>query len=108
MPWTATTTYVSAGDAGANTFSLFRHAVAARARTRLFGFVHVSSIGLAGFPVGEMLNIDYAAVEAAAKTVAENRDICLGVKVRVSADVVGGNGLEPLRRAVRAAEMAGP
>jgi dihydroorotase len=108
VPWTATTTYVSAGDAGANTFSLFRHAVAARSRTRLFGFVHVSSIGLAGFPVAEMLNIDYAAVEAAAKTVAENRDICLGVKVRVSADVVGGNGLEPLRRAIRAAELAGP
>ena len=80
----------------------------ARARTRLFGFVHISSIGLAGFPVGEMLNIDYAAVEAAAKTVAENRDICLGVKVRITADVVGGNGLEPLRRAVQAAEMAGP
>ena len=108
VPWTATTTYVSAGDAGANTFSLFRHAVAARARTRLFGFVHVSSIGLAGFPVGEMLNIDYAAVEATAKTAAENRDICLGVKVRITADVVGSNGLEPLRRAVRAAEMAGP
>ncbi len=108
VPWTATTTYVSAGDAGANTFSLFRHAVAARARTRLLGFVHISSIGLAGFPVNEMLNIDYAAVEAAAKTAAENRDICLGIKVRMTTEVVGNNGLEPLRRAIRAAELAGP
>ena len=57
VPWTATTTYVSAGDAGSSTFSLFRHAVAARARTRLLGFVHIANFGLAGFPVGEMLNM---------------------------------------------------
>lgn len=108
VPWSCTTTYVSAGDAGANTFSLFRHAVAARARTRLFGFVHISAIGLAGFPVGEMLNIDYALVERCARTVAENRDVALGVKVRMTRDVVGDNGLEPIRRAIQAAEMAGP
>jgi dihydroorotase len=107
VPWTATTTYVSAGDAGSSTFSLFRHAVAARARTRLLGFVHIANFGLAGFPVGEMLNIDHAVVETAAKTVAENRDICLGVKVRMTQEVVGSNGLEPLRRAIQAAEMAG-
>src|SRR3712207_4967172 len=79
-----------------------------RARCRLLGLVHIANIGLAGFPVGEMLNLDYAVVEAAAKTAAENRDVCLGIKVRISADVVGGNGLEPLRRAIQAAELAGP
>ena len=108
VPWTATTTYVSAGDAGSSTFSLFRHAVMARSRTRLLGFVHIANFGLAGFPVGEMLNIDHAMVELAAKTVAENRDVCLGIKVRMTQEVVGNNGLEPLRRAVQAAEMAGP
>lgn len=108
VPWTATTTYVSAGDAGSSTFSLFRHAVMARSRTRLLGFVHIANFGLAGFPVGEMLNIDHAMVELAAKTAAENRDVCLGIKVRMTSDVVGSNGLEPLRRAIRAAEMAGP
>ena len=108
VPFTATTTYVSAGDAGSSTFSLFRHAVLARSRTRLLGFCHIANFGLAGFPVGEMLNIDHAMVELAAKTVAENRDVCLGVKVRMTQEVVGNNGLEPLRRAVRAAEMAGP
>jgi dihydroorotase len=106
-PYTCTTTYVSGGDAGANNFSAFRHYVIAQARSRIFGFVHVSSIGLAGFPVGEMLDLDYADVEAAARTVAENRDIALGVKVRVSRSVVGRNGLEPLRRAIAAAERAG-
>ena len=108
VPITATTTAVSAGDAGANTFGNFRHGVVPQSRTRLFGFVHISSIGLAGgLAPGEMLNIDYANVEACAKVVAENADLTLGVKVRITDSVVGTNGLEPLRRAIRAAEMAG-
>lgn len=107
VPSSGTTTYVSAGDAGANNFGGFRHWVVAQARSRIFGFVHISNMGLAGFPVGEMFNIDYADVEQAAKTAAENADIVLGIKVRQSQNVVGDNGLEPLRRALAAAEMAG-
>jgi dihydroorotase len=106
-PFTATTTYVSAGDAGANNFSAFRHYIVAQARSRIFAFVHISTIGLAGFPVGETLNIGYANVEAAARTAAENRDLVLGIKVRVSRNVVGDNDLEPLRRAIDAAQRAG-
>ena len=106
-PHTATTTYVSAGDAGANNFGAFRHYVMAAARSRMFAFVHISRMGLAGFPVGETLNIDYADVDAAARCVAENDDVVLGVKVRISRNVVGDNGLEPLRRAIRAAELSG-
>ena len=48
VPITATTTAVSAGDAGAYTFGNFRHGVVPQSRTRLFGFVHIASIGLAG------------------------------------------------------------
>ena len=107
VPYTATTTYVSAGDAGANNFSAFRHFIAAQSRSRLFAFLHISSIGLAGFPVGEMHDIDYADVDLAAKTLAENADMLLGIKVRETASVVGNNGLEPLRRAIAAVERSG-
>jgi dihydroorotase len=107
VPYTATTTYVSAGDAGANNFSAFKHYIIAQSRSRIFAFVHISSIGLAGFPVGEELNLDYMDVEAAARTVAENPDVVIGVKVRISKNVVGGNGLEPMRRALAAAQRAG-
>ena len=107
-PFTATTTYVSSGDAGSGNFSALRHYIIAQARSRIFAFVHISRIGLAGFPVGETLNIDYADVDAAAKTVAENADVVLGVKVRMSKNVVGTHGLEPLVRAIAAAERAGP
>jgi dihydroorotase len=106
-PYTATTTYVSAGDAGANTFSALKHYIAAQARSRIYAFVHISSIGLSGFPVGEMLNLDYADVDLAAKTLAENPEIVLGIKVRETLEVVGTNGIEPLKRAVQACERSG-
>ena len=104
---TGTTTFVDAGDAGANNFSAFKHYIAAQARSRMYAFLHISSIGLAGFPVGEMKNIEYANIDLAARTLNENSDILLGIKVRESLDVVGENGIEPLRRAVLAAERSG-
>jgi len=108
VPITATTTGVSAGDAGANNFGALKHWVIGQARTRLFAFVHISSIGLSGgLAPGEMLNIDYANVDACARALAENPDVVLGVKVRITDNVVGQNGVEPLRRARRAAELAG-
>lgn len=108
VPYTCTTTAVSAGDAGANTIAALRRFIAGQARTRVYAFVNIANFGLAGFPVGELLNISHADVENCARAVASNPDFCLGVKVRVSESVVGDNGLEPLRRAIQAAEMAGP
>lgn len=107
VPQTCITTAVSAGDAGANNISAFRRHIAAQTRTRLYAFVHIANFGLSGFPVGEMLNIDHAQVDAAAKAIAENRDMVLGAKVRTSRPVVGQNGLEPLRRAIQACERSG-
>ena len=107
VPFTGTTTYVSAGDAGAGSFSAFKHFGIASSRTRIFAFLHISSIGLSGFPVGEMLNIDHARVDMAAKMLAENPEVLLGVKVRETIEVVGTNGLEPLKRAIAATERSG-
>ncbi len=110
MPATLVTTGFDAGDAGYASFPGFRHFIIGQTRTRIFAFIHIASIGLAGDPikVGELFNIDYADVDGCAKAVAENRDIVLGVKVRMSLNVVGNNGVEPLRRAIAAAQMAGP
>ena len=62
VPLQGTTTAVSAGDAGANNLAAFRRLIVASTRTRLYAFVHVANIGLAGFPVPELYNIDYAQV----------------------------------------------
>lgn len=102
-----TTTTVSAGDGGANNFAAWRRFVQPASRTRQFAFVHIAVAGLAGFPVPELFNIDYAQPEVAARAVAENADLVLGVKVRMSENVIARHGMEPLRRAIRACEMSG-
>ena len=101
-----TTTCVSAGDAGANNFAAFRRHIVAQTRTRLYAFVHIANAGLTPFPVPELYNIDFAQVDACAKTLAENADIVIGVKVRMSENVIAKHGLEPLKRAIAACEKA--
>jgi dihydroorotase len=107
VPFQATTTLVSAGDAGANNIAAFRRAIVGQTRARLYAFVHIANIGLAGFPVPELYNIDFAQTDAAAKAVAENADLVLGIKVRMSENVIAKHGLEPLKRAIQACVIAG-
>ena len=107
VPYPGTTTCVSAGDAGSSAFALVRRAMAAQSRTRLYAFVHIANVGLSAFPIGELFNIDFAQTDAAARTLAENADIAIGIKVRMSQNVIARHGLEPLKRSVRACEIAG-
>ena len=99
---------VDAGSPGWVTFPGFRELVVNRSRTRVLSFIHISGIGLVYGPVGEMLDMDYAAPDEVAQAIEENRDIAVGVKVRQGGGQVGQqNGVEPLRMAVRAAENSG-
>lgn len=79
----------------------------AQTRSRVFAFVNISTIGLAGFPVGETENIKYADADATARTIAENQDTVLGAKVRETLAIVGNNGIESLKRAIEAVELSG-
>ncbi len=103
----ATTTLVSAGDAGANNIAAFRRFIVPATRARLYAFVHIANHGLTGFPVPELYNIDFAQVDSAARAIAENSDFVLGAKVRMSENVIAKHGLEPLKRAIMACERAG-
>jgi dihydroorotase len=107
IPLACTTTCVSAGDAGSGNFAAFRRFIVAQSRTRLYAFVHIANIGLTPFPVAELPTIDFADVDSAAKTVAQNADMVVGIKVRMSENVIGKLGIEPLKRAVAACERAG-
>lgn len=102
-----TTTTVAAGDAGANNFAGFRRFLVPAARTRQFAFVHIAVNGLSSFPVPELFNIDFAQVDVAARCIAENADIVLGIKIRMSENVIARHGMEPLRRAILACERSG-
>jgi dihydroorotase len=50
-------------DAGANNIAALERFIAAQSRTRVYAFVNIANFGLAGFPVGELFNIDHAEVE---------------------------------------------
>src|SRR5690349_19059502 len=102
-----TTTVVSAGDAGVNNLAALRRYIVAQSRARIYAFVHIANNGLSGFPVAKLYNIDYAQVEACAMALAENPDFLLGVKVRMSENVIAKHGVEPLKRAIKACEMCG-
>lgn len=105
------TCLVDAGSAGAHTLAGFRRLIIDSQQTRVLAFCHISTIGLSGWPVGEMREIRYADVAAAVRAVHAQRDACVGIKVRQSAgratDIVGENGLTPLQRAVAAATELG-
>ena len=105
-PASGCTTVVDAGTAGGNTLLGLRLLAQRHLRTRVYAFVHISSIGLAGHPHGESRDLVYLDPELAARSVLSHRGFVLGVKVRQTESLVGTNGLEPLRRAVAAAERA--
>src|SRR5256886_4031799 len=107
VPFQGTTTMVSAGDAGANNFAAFRRHIMAQTRTRLYAFVHIANIGLSGFPEPELYHLGFAHPEEAGRTVAENADIAIGVKGRMSENVINQAGLGPPKRAIRACEISG-
>jgi dihydroorotase len=102
---TGVTTVVDAGSPGWANFLAFHDHIAAPARTQILTFVHISGIGLTYGPVGEMLDMDYADPDRTAYTIHSYPEVCVGVKVRLATRLVGENGVEPLRQAVKAAEM---
>jgi dihydroorotase len=102
-----TTTVVSAGDAGVNNLAALRRYIVAQSRARIYAFVHIANNGLSAFPVAELYNIDNAQVDACAMALAENPDFLVGVKVRMSENVIFKHGLEPLKRGIQACERCG-
>jgi predicted amidohydrolase len=73
----------------------------------MFAFLNISAIGLMYLKVGELNHLAYADVDAAIGAGRDHRDLILGIKVRNQLEVVGDAGVEPLRRAVRAADAIG-
>ena len=99
------TTVVDAGSAGATTFPGFRRYVIERSVTRVFALLNISTIGLvAGNELSDLANVDS---RAAVRVIEENRDVILGIKVRMTPGTAKNPDLEALRRARDAADMAG-
>jgi len=104
---TGVTTAVDAGSAGRATWSGMRRFVMEPARMRLRAFLHISGTGLLSDSVGESEYLRWLDPASTAMIASEESDHICGIKVRLDVKRVGDSGLEPLRRAVQAAESAG-
>ena len=100
---TGVTTWVDAGSAGAFSLPGFREFIATTAATRVHAFLNISSIGLVA-DTGEMTDLRHGNVDLAIRSIEENGELVVGVKVRISNRVVGANGIEPLRLARHVAD----
>jgi dihydroorotase len=100
------TTAVDAGSASWVTFPGFRELSIDRSQGRVLCYIHISGLGLVYGPIAEMADIRYACPEETAECVLENSDVALGIKVRQGGAQVEKNGVEPLKHAIKAAELS--
>jgi dihydroorotase len=103
------TTVVDAGSAGAETFAGFRKYVIEASDTRILAHVNISSMGMISRDIGELDDLKWASVPKALQAIEANRDVVLGVKVRLTRTSLVGHdaGLKPLYLAREAADAAG-
>lgn len=100
---TGVTTTMDAGSAGPVNFLGFRKLVHEKSKTRMLGFVALAQHGVLNIP-GELLNLGFADSDGAAVAVAENRDIGVGIKLRLHKKAIGENSRAALRLAIKAGE----
>jgi dihydroorotase len=99
------TTWVDAGSAGAYSLAGLRVFAATR-QVRVPILVNIAAQGLAA-RTGESRDLANCDIDLAVDAVRSNRDVVRGIKVRIDSETVGDNGVEPLRRALTAAEGCG-
>jgi dihydroorotase len=105
------TTAVDTGSAGPGNFAGFRKHVIERSDVRILAYLHVSFAGIWGFSktvmVGESEDMRLMAPSEAVAVADANRDVIIGIKVRVGRHASGEQGSAPLAIAIQAAEELG-
>ena len=86
----------------------FARCIDREVRTRTRAFVNLSAIGIVGGARGgELSHFPYADPEGCARTISENPDLAIGVKLRYGPGLVWEYTDEPVKLARRTADMAG-
>jgi len=105
------TTAVDTGSAGPGNFAGFRKHVIERSEVRILAYLHVSHAGIFGFSnrvmVGESEELRLMDPIGAVEVVEANRDLIVGIKVRVGRNSSGTSGIVPLDIALEVAEEVG-
>ncbi len=107
----AVTTCVDTGSAGPGNFAGFRKHVIEPSAIRILPFLHVSFAGIYGFSnkimVGEGHDIRLLAARDCLEVVEANRDLIVGIKVRLGRVASGEAGIVPLDVAEEVADRTG-
>jgi dihydroorotase len=105
------TTAIDTGSAGPGNFAGFRKHVIDRSEVRILTYLHVSFAGIFAFSptvmVGESTDMRMMAPNEAIAVAEANRDVIVGIKVRVGRNTSGDHGAQPLALALQAAEALG-
>ncbi|MCJ2125351.1 amidohydrolase/deacetylase family metallohydrolase [Methylobacterium sp. J-077] len=105
------TTSVDTGSAGPGNFAGFRKHVIDRSEARILAYLHVSFAGIYAFSktimVGESQDPRLMAPREAVEVAEANRDVIIGIKVRVGRNSSGDQGTAPLNIALQVAEETG-
>jgi len=110
-PRSGTTTFVDAGSAGPGNFPGFRRHVIEKSPLRILPFLNVSFPGIFAFSatvmVGEAADLRLIEPRECVRVINANRDLIVGVKVRVGRGAGGSSGIAPLDMAIEVAEEVG-
>jgi dihydroorotase len=105
------TTSVDTGSAGPGNFAGFRKHVIEPSQVRILAYLHVSHAGIFGFSdrvmVGESGDLRLMNPIDAVEVANANRDVIVGIKVRVGLHASGTSGAVPLRIALEVADAVG-
>jgi dihydroorotase len=105
------TTAIDTGSAGPGNFAGFRKHVIEPSAVRILAYLHVSFAGIYAFSktvmVGESEELRLMAPAEAAEVADANRDVVIGIKVRVGRNASGTSGAAPLDIALQAANEVG-
>jgi dihydroorotase len=99
------TTWVDSGSAGAFSMPAFRRFIVRQSALNILAFINISYLGIPGLNYDEYCNPKTCDVPLLTRVVEENRDLIVGIKVRMGKEGVCYPGLRPLRKAVEAAEV---
>src|SRR5258706_7896251 len=105
------TTSVDTGSEGPGNFPGFRKHVIERSEVRILAYLHVSHAGIYGYSdkvmVGESEDIRLMNPLDAAEVADKNRDVIVGIKVRIGRRTSGTHGLQALGVAFQVADEVG-
>ena len=102
------TTLCDAGSAGSANFAGLRHMLDTEVSTRVRAFVNLSAIGISATSRGgELSHFPYADPEGCIRTINENPDLAIGVKLRYGPGIVWEYTTAPVKLARETAAAAG-